>query len=346
MRLPKSPTVFHTLMPTPKRLNLLQTGLIQFLFSGGVFVVCLALIVLGVDQILHFYVSQKALLPTGNFTDSRTFATASGIVLFVAGTAIIGFTIVKLSTRYNLVCSVTLPKAVECASALRKLGILESQAQMAFVRRQKIPLYISTEPFLHEEQENSKAKRFCLATTCFISKGLFMRSMGQRTLCMDAGDYETLVQEHTRCASLETSAAVAEKNTEIQSLRTALSALTREHDVLIEERNALRNKVRIQPAQQDTRVERLRVERLLWSAYIPVMEDLLRRASSGTYYTTAELTAAFAAEWDRRADLRAQMQRLTGSDKAHPSENFIKAVKAEFKDAGKLSPGGRPRKNP
>lgn len=346
-------------MPTPQKLNLLQTGLLQFLFSGSIFFLCLVLIVFGVDHILHFHcnnvlnilasrlsLSEDNLLLLKNCTDWGTLATASGIVLFVAGTAIIGFTMVKLSTRYNLVCSVTLPNAVECASALRKLGILESQEQMAFIRRYKIPLYISATPFLNEEQENSKAKRFCLTTTCFISKGLFMRSMGQRTLCIDAEDYAALMQENTRRASLETSAAVAEKNKEIQSLRTALSALTREHDALIEERNMLRNKVRIQPAQQDTRVERLRIERLLWSAYIPVIEDLLHRASSGTYYTTTELTAAFAAEWDRRADLRAQMQRLTGSDKAHPSENFIKAVKAEFKDAGKLSPGGRPRKNP
>ena len=59
-----------------------------------------------------------------------------------------------------------------------------------------------------------------------------------------------------------------------------------------------------------------------------------------------EIKDAFKAEWDKRADLREQMQFLTGNEDACPSKDFLKAIKAEFKEVGKLHPGGRPKKNP
>ena len=72
----------------------------------------------------------------------------------------------------------------------------------------------------------------------------------------------------------------------------------------------------------------------------------MRDAPAGKQYTTPEIEAAFKAEWEQRADLRQHMLHLTESEAAAPSETILKAIKAEFKDVGKLSPGGRPRKNP
>jgi hypothetical protein len=128
-------------------------------------------------------------------------------------------------------------------------------------------------------------------------------------------------------------------------IRTVVS-LSQGNAELTKERDELRGKVRMQPAQEEGRVERLRVERLLWIAYTAVLEKMFREAPAEKQYTTPEIESAFAAEWEQRVDLRESMRNLTGSETANPSTDFLKAVKAEFKVAGKLSPGGRPKKNP
>jgi hypothetical protein len=77
-----------------------------------------------------------------------------------------------------------------------------------------------------------------------------------------------------------------------------------------------------------------------------MIERLMNEATPGKKYTTPELEAAFEAEWERRPDLQARMRELTEGKEAAPSESIWNAVKAEFKDAGMFSPGGRPKKNP
>jgi Fic family protein len=78
----------------------------------------------------------------------------------------------------------------------------------------------------------------------------------------------------------------------------------------------------------------------------PVIERLMSEAKPGKKYTTPELEAAFEAEWERRPDLQARMRKLTEGKEAAPSESIWNAVKAEFKDTGMFSSGGRPKKNP
>ena len=77
-----------------------------------------------------------------------------------------------------------------------------------------------------------------------------------------------------------------------------------------------------------------------------MIKKMTQEAPAGKRFTTPEILVAFADEWKRRGDLREKMQQLTGSEEAKISEDFLKAIKKEFQVIGKLSSGGRPKKNP
>lgn len=320
-------------MPSVK-LNIFQRGVLQEIFTGLIAFLCLT-----VASLILFLLDRERFLNNASIN-------IIDLIVIAALFAVVGVIVIKLSSRMNLAWSVTLPKAVEFSSALRKLKILDLKKQIAFVRDHKISVFIASAPIIGEERDDVRAKLYPFVNNVLASESVFTTNIGKRTLCLDAEDYEYLARAVEQKDAEKESVALAAKNEEIKSLRTVAASLTQENAALTKERDELRGKVRIQPAQEEGRVERLRVERLLWAAYIPVMERMILDAQEGKQYTTREIEADLVAEWERRADLRARMAQLTGSEAAEPSTDFMKAVKAEFKDVGKLHPGGRPKKNP
>ncbi len=316
-----------------KKLNIFQRGALQDLFTGLVAFICLT-----IAAMVLFLLDRERFLNNASIN-------VIDLVVIAALFTIVGIAVVKFSSRVNFTWSVTLPKVVEFSSALRKLKVLEHKKQIAFVREHKLSVFIAAAPILGDDKENVRAKLYPFVNNILASESVFTNNIGRRTLCLDAEEYDRIAEEYRRRSLEEDSIAIAEKDDEIKKFKAAQASLIQENAALTKERNELRGKVRIQQAQEDTRIDRLRVERLLWAAYIPVMDRLMRDAA-GKQYTTREIEDAFKAEWEQRADLRKHMLRLAKSEEANPSENFIKAVKAEFKEAGQLSPGGRPKGNP
>lgn len=349
-----------------KKLNIFQRGAAQHLLTLLVYFACLggvALIVDAFEKKRFAAIARQAaaqdIIPASaleRFTAFISNADSSVVfmvfLLTVIGSAI-GYFCIKLSTKLNLAWPVTLPQVVEFPSALRKLGIIEPGEQIAFVRKRKLPVFIAGSPILGEEGTNVSAKLYIYAHKPIAAQDIFERNIGRRTLCLDAEDYNRILAEGMKRFSLEESAAIAEKDGELRSIKTALASMIEDKNRL-ESQNAdlensmqeLKNKVQAQPAQEESRVERLRIERLQWAAFTPAMERLMREAPGGKKFTTRELEEAFTAEWSARSDLRERMRQLTGTEDTKPSETLLSAVKAEFKDAGMFSSGGRPRKNP
>ena len=260
---------------------------------------------------------------------------------------LMGWLLMRRAAKLNWSWPVILPRAVEFRAAMEQLGIVDPEERIYYVRKYKLPVFIASAPIAGKEQTSVRARLYAFAHNPILSTmDIFIRHAGKQTLCLNADDFERVLKNAKQRFSLEESAAVEEREKEIKGLRTALASATQQGDALRKERDELRGKVRIQQAQENGRIERLRVEHLLWAAYTPVMERLLREAPDGKQYTTPELESAFAEEWERREDLRERMKALTGSDKAAPSANFVSAVKAEFKAQGKFSSGGRPKKTP
>jgi hypothetical protein len=277
----------------------------------------------------------------------RNIATVLLTIALGGFCVLIGWLLMRRAAKLNWSWPVTLPRAVEFRAAMEQLGIVDPEERIYYTRKYKLPVFIASTPITGKEQASVRARLYAFAHNPVLSTmDIFIRHAGKQTLCLNADDFERVLRNAKQRFSLEESVAVEEREKDIKGLRTALASEVQKSDALLKERNELRGKVRIQQAQENGRIERLRVEHLLWAAYIPVMERLLREAPDGKQYTTPEIESAFAVEWGRRKDLRERMKTLTGSDKAAPSANFMNAVKAEFKAQGKLHLGGRPKKTP
>ena len=346
-------------MDSKKNLTIFQRGLLQNAFTAGVYLLCLILAAFSIDwfekkrfiaaarqALEQERLSQESFVGFQRLIESATTVDVFMAVFIAAAWILIGYACIKFSTRFNLVQSTTLPKAVEFSSAMRKLGILELDEQMDFVRKQRLSVFIAATGILDEAQENVAAKLYPFSRNPIASKEVFALNIGKRTLCLDAEEYERILHEGQKRFSLEESVALAQKDEELKGLKTTLAALTSEHTAQAKELGELRGKAQIQPAQEKDRVSRLRVERLQWAVLIHVAEKLMREAPKGKQYTTPEIEAAYAAEWERRDDLKAAMLRLTGSEDTKPSEYLVKAIKEEFREVGLLSLGGRPKQNP
>ena len=263
-------------MSTDKKLNIFQRGALQNIFTALVALFCC--VVAG----LVIYWLDKARLHAADITVFDIIVVAA---LFTA----ISLAVLRFSTRANLVWSVTLPKALEFSSALRKLGVLDLKEQMDFARKHKLSVFIADTPILGDEQENVRAGVYpFVRNNLLVSEGSFSTNIGKRTLCLDADAYGLLMEQGAKRFSLEESVALAEKEEEIRSLKGSLASLV-EDKAQLESQKAelensileLKNRVQTQPAQEESRVERLRIERLQWAAFIPVMDRLMRDAPEG-----------------------------------------------------------------
>lgn len=354
-------------MSDRQKLNIFQRGILQkdaILFVYLVSITIGALIVDWLDKRLFIALVQKAHEQGSLSLDgARSFITLiesrdTTMFFFIISVGLVcgfaGWLFMRWAAKRNWSWPVTLSRAVEFKAAMRRLGVVDPVEQIEFVRKRKLPVFISLSPLLQEEHTEVHAKLYPFAHNSSLSdKTVFTHSAGDQVLCLDANDCERLVQESKQSFSLAESVTLTAKNRELQSMKEAVASLTGDNHNLeaklssLKKENAcLKDQVQILPAQTAGRIERLRIERLQWEALITTIGRIKNEAPAGKKYTMLELESAFAEEWERRVDLRRQMLALSGSEATKPSEYMMGAVKAELKDAGLFSTGGRPRKNP
>jgi hypothetical protein len=323
---------------TPKmKLNIFHKSIFSFIFAvsfGMLFFI-----------VGHFFSSW---LFVHYMKDSLIFTLVSYIISSSLIIALVCSSVIILSSKINLSWPVILPNAIEFSYALRKLRIFELDEQIRFVIKQNINVFTSYVELSEIHKENVRAKKY----ENFSDKEKIKNLLGGRMLCLDADEYEQLVQEYKQRCSIEESVILMEKEQELSALKMTIASISNDKAKLenelefFRETNAkLQNQQRMQPAQGQTRVDRLREERLYWAVFTPLIGRLIDKAPKGKLYTMPEIEAAFAEEWERRTDLRERMRKLTGSETANPSGSVLEAVKAEFKEAGLFSAGGRPHKN-
>ena len=342
-----------------QKLNIFQRGILQKTASVAVYfgsVAAGAFILDWLEKRRFTVVAEKAqqqgILSPESFRSFKAQIAAMDITAIFAIILVgllcvgIGWLLIRWAANLNWSCPVTLSKAVEFRSAMRMLNITDPAGEIECARKHKLRVFIAHAPLRQHEQEAVRAQLYAFAHDMFSRHDVFERHIGGQTLCLDAAEYALFAEKVKKEEALRESLALAAKNEEIKGLRTGIASLTQENANLTEEIDELRGKVGIQPAHEGGRVDRLRIERLQWAALIPAMERLMNEAQPGKKYTIPELEAAFKAEWERRKDLQERMRDLTEGKEIPPSESLWNAVKAEFKDAGLFSPGGRPKKKP
>ncbi len=111
---------------------------------------------------------------------------------------VVGWFVVKLSTRFNLVGAVSLAKALRFADAMERLGLIHEWEQLQFVRHYKIPLYIAVKPLLNAEAVDIKARLYPFVQTLLASTDLMAAEKGRKTLCVKAEDLEAALVQISR----------------------------------------------------------------------------------------------------------------------------------------------------
>jgi hypothetical protein len=331
-------------MPSYARLNFSQKGVLQAIFSVSV-------------SIIFFIVGEIVLIDiykAGIF--SQTMQKFIIIITIAVVVSLLTYIVMELSVKLNIVFGVTIPMVIEFSHALKKLQLFEFEKQIEFVSNHKIPLFVAKISIYPYYKDNVRVKMFINLK----NKEKLKLYNGDQRLCLNIEDFERIIEEDKKRFSLAESVALMEKEEELRSFKEVIASLTNDKNrleidltQLRKETTKLRNTVQMQPAQANSRVDRLRMERLQWIVLIPTMEKLIREAPSGKKYTMPELEAAFAEAWAQRADLQEQMRKLLMKETEStpskdvttimPSEAMMKAVKADFKEAGLFSAGGHPR---
>ena len=98
------------------------------------------------------------------------------------------WTLLKVSTRLDLVGRIVLDKALRFTDALEGLGLRHDWEQFHFVRQYDIPVYIAVKPLLNAEAFSVKASFYPYIQTRLASPSSLDEYKGSKRLCLKAAD--------------------------------------------------------------------------------------------------------------------------------------------------------------
>jgi hypothetical protein len=156
------------------------------------------------------------------------FQLFSGIMFM----ALVGWFVMKLSTRLNLVGEVTLGKALRFTDAMERLGLIHELEQLHFVRHYKIPLYIAANPLLNDEVEAVKARLYPFVRTLLASTDFMAAEKGRKRLCVKAEDLEAALAQIGHPGPLSATDPVEETPASLRELQAQVANLEMEKKVL------------------------------------------------------------------------------------------------------------------
>lgn len=174
------------------------------------------------------------------FIEGRDGTIIFAIILIGLFCVVLGWLFMRWAAKRNWSLPVTLDKAVEFRTAMRKLGITSPEEEIAFVRRHKIPVFIALRPLAADEQEKTRAQLYAFAHhPSFSEPEIFERHIGKQTLCLDADDYERLLQEYGPKTRSAYSVRIAELEQNVADLKAVNSLQYAEIATLTEEKKKL-----------------------------------------------------------------------------------------------------------
>lgn len=265
----------------------LQQGILQPVVYGIVGATCLAAM-----GIAFYYIGKYEVLKNSS-------APAIDIVGLAVVFSLITVALLTASLRINLSWKVTLPKAVEFTSAMRKLGLFDFDTQLAFISAHKIRVFIAEMPILHDVQENIDARSYRF----LAHKDVLSSHKGRGTLCLDAEEYERVAHNAQTPFSVLESAVIAEKETEIITLQkellcktSELDNLAAENSLLKEECTALKNSASTAPGRSKKNDNFHAIRAPFWLVAVPLIKRLHQESKADTVYSKDTIQTEFERE--------------------------------------------------
>ena len=220
-------------MSKPLKLNIFQRGFLQkaitvFVYLGsialGVFVLDFADKRLFANIIKEAerqgIITSDAFVRIQSLIDTRDNTIIFSIIFIGFFCIAIGWFLMRLAAKLNWSWPVTIPQAVEFRSAMEQLGIAEPNERIEFVRKHKLHVFIALSPLAHKRQNSVRSQFYAFAHNSPLGNSdIFERHIGKQTLCLDAADFDRLLEEHDKRADSAYSARIVTLEENITSLK-------------------------------------------------------------------------------------------------------------------------------
>lgn len=309
---------------------IIQTDALQMVFSVGTATLCL---IVG-----HLCLSR--LYSSGALPESAILFLA--VCASLAVLVFIIFFVMKWTLRLNIAFSVTLPKVVELSYAMKSMDIPEFDDQINFIAKHRLDVFVSQTPISSPYKENATVKKYI--TLGDKEKSKFYN--GDDRLCLNAEDYDCIMQERTKRLSSQNSSAVAEKDEEIKNLRAALASAIRENESLQQENRDFSNKLKT-VSTRDGKTETSTIRRIpFWLVAAPLINRLRKTADPSILYSRPDIQAAFDAEMEKFPELKDSIKKeLHLSRQKAPESEFdltgwaMEAIRSGLGNLAKTDPG-------
>lgn len=314
-----------------RKLNLLRHSFAQRLVLGLAYGFCVAFAIFFIDLVektRFIAAAQKELQQ--NKISQEVFGSVTAIIngayildsfltiLIVIGCLLAGRFILRRVAGLHWSRTITLSTAVEFSSAMRKMGKLDFEDQMACVYKHRLPVYIATTPLLEDQNEDIRAKLYPYAhNDILVLEDVLTKSIGKRLLCLDADDYDPVYLQHSQTDQAITLAKIAELERDNNALKGVLSLKNDENKVLTEENATLKadnidlnKKLKmVKPRKgKDDKGDFRKIP--LWRVIIPLGDRLKAEAQSGDGYTRTQIQSEFLLELEKFPDIKEAVQEL------------------------------------
>ena len=281
--------------------NIFQRDTVQMVFSCGTTIVCLLM-----GEILFVRLYANGVFPEGVRTIAFIIAAIALVVAF-------SFWVMRQTLKLNLISKVSMPKIVEFSYAMQQLNVSKFDKQIDLLAEKKMPIFISDETLPPSYKESISVKRYL-----FLNNKEKLKSYnGDRRLCLNACDFESLLKEHKQISAYIESEKVEKLQKTVMSLEADKSQLYNENIGLQEQNTTLlaiieklENTLQTAPGREivlDNRERnKIPLRRVAW----PTINTLIATATLNTEYTRPQIQEAFLQELEKFPQLKPEIRNV------------------------------------
>ena len=355
------------MLPSSTKLTIFQRGIAQKCIVFCIYIISITVTALILDwldkktflNIVHEVnaqgsISEQAVNAFTILIESREGIFFLNLIFIGTFCGIIGLLIIRQAAKLQWSRPVTLPKVVEFKQAMQHIGIHTPEDRIDFVRKQGVPIFIASEPFLEMEQYNIPVRLYAFAYDSNLSDAnIFSMYIGQQRLCIDAADYEYLLEKYGQEALSAYSARISDLEKTITNMQGAFSVqqgrmneLMEQNQVLLAEKVEYQNKKRTLSGREKSLESRGNIKLPVRRIFYPLVNRLIAEAKPGTKYTRTKIQEEFLRELEAFPKLKPSVQEaLHTPQKAKNNTPFelagwaMEEIRLALGDYAQTSPG-------
>lgn len=317
------------MLPSSTKLTIFQRGIAQKCVVFCTYILSIAITALVLDRldkrtflnIIHKVneqgsISEQAVNAFTILIESRDGTFFLNLIFIGTICGVVGLLIIRQVAKLQWSKPVILPKVIEFRQAMQHIGIHTPEGRIDFVRKQGVPIFIASKPFLEMEQYNIPVRLYAFAYNSTLSDAdIFSTYIGQQRLCLDAADYEYLLKKYGREALSAYAARIRDLEKTITNLQGAFSVQQGKMNELMEQNQALlaekveyQNKKRTLSGREKSLESRENAKLPVRRVVYPLVNRLIAEAEPGTRYTRTKIQEEFLRELEAFPELKPAVQ--------------------------------------